>query len=74
MLRLELELEEDLELPVTFILSTVLQTVWNLRQSGGRVRQYQVRSQLEAEINLLRETRFQASVSKIEELADTIFI
>ena len=74
MLRLELPVEEDIEFPVTFLLSTVLQTVWSLRQLTGRVRQYQVRSQLEAEINLLRETRFKDSVSKIEELAETMIL
>ena len=48
-----------LELPVVWLLATVLHTNWNLRQSSTRIRQHLVRSQLEAEINLLRETRYQ---------------
>ena len=67
-LRLELELEEDHELPVVWVFTTILRLLWNSRQSSTKVKQYLIRSQLEAEINLLRETRHKESVSKIEEL------
>ena len=73
LLRLELPVDEELELPVVWLLSTVFRIIWNLRQSSTRIRQYLVRSQLEAEINLLRETRYQNAVPIIEELAANLF-
>ena len=54
--RLELHVDHDHELPVVLFISTVLSSVWNLRQSSNRVQRYLVRSQMEAKINLLRET------------------
>ena len=72
-LRLELPIEEDMELPVVWLLATVLRTLWNLKQSSTKVRQYLIRSQLEADINLLRETRYQNAVSRIEGLAANLF-
>jgi hypothetical protein len=73
-LRLELNVDDELELPVVWLLSTLLRTLWGLRQSSTRIRPYLVRSQLEAEINLLRETRFSEAVPKIEELVENVFI
>ena len=72
-LRLELPIEEDTELPVVWLLATVLQTLWNLKQSSTKVRQYLIRSQLEADINLLRETRYRNAVNRIEGLAANLF-
>ena len=74
LLRLELEVEEELELPVVWLTGCVFDILWNLRQkSNSTVQGYQVRSQLEAEINLLRETRFSDAATKIEELAANMF-
>ena len=73
LLRLELPVEEDMELPLVWLLSTVLRALWDLRQTSTRVRQYLIRSQLEADINLLRETRFVDAVNQIEELAANLF-
>ena len=64
-LRLELPVEEDQELPLVWVTPNVLRSIWNLRQSL-------VRSKLEAEINLLRETRFNTHVPKIEEIVNNI--
>ena len=72
-LRLELPVEEDQELPVVWVTANVLRCIWNLRQSGTRVRPHLIRSKLEAEVNLLRETRFNINVPKIEEIASKIF-
>ena len=47
-LRLELEVEDELELPVVWLLVSALGILWNLRQqSNSKVKGYQVRSQLE---------------------------
>ena len=73
-LRLELEVEDELELPVVWLIGCVLGILWNLRQqSNSIVKGYQVRSQLEAEINLLRETRFSDAAAKLDELAANMF-
>ena len=48
LLRLELHVDHDHELPVVLFISTVLSSVWNLRQSSNRVQKYLVRSQMEA--------------------------
>ena len=67
-LRLELQVDAEHELPVVWVIATIFRSLWNLRQSSTKVKQYLIRSQLEAEINLLRETRHKVSVEKIEEL------
>jgi hypothetical protein len=67
LLRLELHVDPELELPVVLFISTILSSVWNLRQSSNRVQKYLVRSQMEAKINLLKETRFSSTVVKLEE-------
>ena len=71
-LRLELRVEKELELPLVWLLSSMLRIIWNLRQSNTRVRLYLVRSQLEAEINLLRETRYSNIVPTIVEVAGNL--
>ena len=73
LLRLALNVDTDMQLPVVFLIATVLNTVWTLRAKGGRVQQYLVRSELGARINLLRETRYQGAASKLSELAVTMF-
>ena len=71
-LRLEFQVGIELELPVVWLSSCILGIIWNMRQTNTRIRHYLIRSQLEAEINLLRETRFYTSVPRIVELAATI--
>ena len=73
LLRLEIQVEEELELPVVWTAATILRIVWNMRQTSPRIRPYLVRSQLEAEINLLRGTRYSEATNKITELAEVIF-
>ena len=72
-LRLEIQVEEELELPVIWMMATLLRIVWNLRQSSSKIRLYLVRSQFEAEVNLLRDKRYSVVVPKIEELAENLF-
>ena len=63
----------DMELPIVFLIATVLDAVWSLRMKGSNVQKYLVRSQLEAKVNLLRETRYREASIKVEELAVTMF-
>ena len=55
-LRLEINVEEEFELPLVWMLATVFLAIWKLRVDKSRVQLYEVRAQLEAKINLLRET------------------
>ena len=73
LIRIELDVATENQLPVVFLIATVLGAVWNLRIKGNRVQQYLVRSQLEAKVNLLRETRHREAAYKVDELAVTMF-
>ena len=69
-LRLELNVEEELELPLVWMLASVFLIVWDLRTTKSRVQLYEVRAQLEAKVNLLRETRHSSSAIKLDQLVD----
>ena len=53
-LRLELNVGEDLELPLVWLLATVFLCIWKLRIDKSRVQLYEDRAQLKAKTNLLR--------------------
>ena len=72
-LRLEIDVEEDLELPLVCLTATVLLAIWKLRVDKSRVQLYEVRAQLEARFNLLRETRYTQSASILDQLVDNYF-
>ena len=72
-LRLELGVEEDLELPVVWMISTVFSAIWKLRTDKSRVQLYKIRAQLEAKVNLLRETRFTNSAIVLDEFVVNFF-
>ena len=68
LLQLELKVEGDDELALVWWLAAGFQALWDLRMAGKRVEPYLVRAQLEAKINLLRETTFTGAVPKLEGL------
>ena len=72
-LRLDFQLEEDLELPVVWMMASVLLIVWNLRVKKSRIQLYEVRAQLEAKINLLRETRHVNATIVLDQIVDSYF-
>ena len=47
--------------------------MWELRETKNKVEPYLVRAELEAKVNILRETRFIAKVAILDEFAVTIF-
>ena len=73
LLRLELHVDEDLELPLVWLIATIFNAMWKLRESKNKVEPYLVRAELEAKINLLRNTRFKTIVDRLDEFAITIF-
>ena len=52
-----MELEPDQELPVILFLSVIWHSIWTSRVKSQRPSTYKVRADLEAKVNLLRETR-----------------
>jgi hypothetical protein len=72
-LRLEIDVEEDLELPLVWLMATVFLAIWKLRVDKSRVQLYEVRAQLEAKVNLLRETRYTRSANILDQLVDNYF-
>ena len=57
-LLLQLDLEDSLELPVVWYLATAWFSIWESRKVGKLPELYKVRADMEAQVNLLRETRF----------------
>ena len=57
-LTLQLDLQDHQELPVVFFLAVAWSSIWESRILGNKPVLYKVRAQLEAEVSLLRETRF----------------
>ena len=72
LLQLNFGVEEDKELAIVWWLAAGFSEVWKLRTSGKRVDQYLVRAQLEAKINLLRETSFVGSVQNLNDLLEML--
>ena len=70
MLRLEVHVDEDIELPLAFLISAGLRSVC---LSGSRFQKYLVRSQLEAKVSLLRETRYLPTADKLGEYTLNMF-
>ena len=66
LLHLDVVVEEDDEFACVWWLAAGLMAIWNLRKSGKKVEQYLVRAQLEAKINLLRETKYVKAVSNLD--------
>ena len=58
LLRLEFpNMNENMQLSSTIITAVTLSVIWKERQANSKVRTYQVRSEIEQTINLLRTTR-----------------
>ena len=72
-IRLEIDIEEEMELPIVWMLATVFQAIWKLRVEKSRVLLYDVRAQLEARINLLRETRHSCSATRLDQIVENFF-
>ena len=72
-LRLEISVDEGLELPLVWLVATTFSALWKLRVDKTRATLFEIRSQLEAKINLLRETRFSNTATILDELVSNYF-
>ena len=66
-------LEEEKQFPVILLLATTLNFIWTQRMSGSKFRTYQVRSEIEQTINLLRTTRLSNESAKLEHLLNDMY-
>ena len=62
------ELNEDEVLPLLTIVSTGLMYIWQARAEKKRPTQYKMRAEIEAEISILRKTRYCASADRVLEI------
>ena len=72
-LRLELEVDEEVELPLVWIMAATLVSIWDQKKTKNRVIPHLTRSELEAKINILRETRLASMVNTLEEMIIRMF-
>ena len=72
-LRLEISVEEDLEFPLVWLMASVFLSVWKLRVDKSGIQLNKVRALLEANINLLRETRFSNKAVLLDQLVASYF-
>ena len=66
LLRLNFGLEDSQEFALVWWLAAGFMAILNLRSAGKRVDQYLTRTQLEAKVNLVCETRFDGAATLLE--------
>ena len=75
LLRLEfVNLDPDLHLPVTILTAVTLSYLWKERSTGSRVRAYQVRSEMEQTIAMLRTTRLSSTAEVLRNMLEPMFL
>ena len=71
-LRLDVDLDEDMELPFVWFSAAAFQAIWDLRQKVKQIELYVIRAQIEAKISLLRETRFINAATMLDILLESL--
>ena len=74
LLHLELgDMNQDMYLPATILVSTTLESIWTERSNNSRVCTYKVRSELEQSVSLLRRTRLTKEAESLSMLLGQMF-
>ena len=71
-LTLNFSVEEEKELPVVWVTTNFLQKIWELRKEKKRCDLIRIRAELEAKVNLLRETKFSKSADIISQMLSSL--
>ena len=71
---LQLDVEPDLKLPVSFLISSVLSQVWESRKMKKSRSLTSIRANLEAGVQILRKSRYWESVVKINEILNQVHL
>ena len=66
-------LEAKMQLPITILTAVTLQCIWKERSTSSRVRAYQVRSELEQTIAMLRTTRLATAADILSNILEPMF-
>ena len=66
-------LEAEMQFPITILVAVTLQVIWKERSTSSRVRAYQVRSELEQTIAMLRTTRLANAAGTLSNLLEPMF-
>ena len=66
-------LEAKMQLPITILTAVTLQCIWKERSTSSRVRAYQVRSELEQTIAMLRTTRLTTAADILSNILEPMF-
>ena len=69
---LQLPVEEDLRLPITFLISSCLSQVWQSRKLKKPSPLTSIRANLEAGVQILRKSRHWKAALKVEELLNSV--
>ena len=72
-LHLQLDVPAEEELASTWLLAATLLSIWEQRQASQKVRPYLVRAELEAKVNMLRETRLSNTAIILETKLNLMF-
>ena len=72
-LRLELDVPANDELSTVWLPAATLLSIWEQRQASNKVQPYLVSAQLEAKINLLRQTSFSNCATLLIEKVQLMF-
>ena len=72
MLTLNFDVEKEMECPMVWLTSNLLMKMWESRKEKKRCNPVTVRADLEAKVNLLRETRYSESVNIISQLLSNL--
>ena len=74
-LRLEFsEVEEDMEYPAVWFTAAFLLAIWERRNKPSRIRNYEIRAEIEGKVALLRETRYDEYVENLKGMCENIQI
>ena len=71
-LRLELFMDQTEVTPIIWIVTHFLMNIWEARVKGKMADLFEVRSDLESKVNLLRETRFNNMSLIITEMLENL--
>ena len=67
---LDFDVDENLRLPIVYIVACSLSHIWRYRKEKKATSAFKVRTSLEASTNILRKSRFKNAAEKIDELLE----
>ena len=66
------DLEEDMEFPVIWFSAAFLLAIWEKRIASSQIKTYDIRSEIEGKVALLRETRHRVHITCLTDLCSSL--